>query len=428
MADLKSKLYTLTGARPPAPPPETMSHLRTQLERLSGRGVRRRGESKPVEALVPGAFEEGAEGRFFRVRNAYNAACRHGDLPLSLLGSVSASRLERLLGMKLGGEFEFSRCLFLDTETTGLAGGSGTMAFLIGVGWMGERGFQVEQYFVDSPDREAAALAALEERLNTFTHLATFNGRSYDIPLLQSRHVVNFRRDPWRAYAQRHIDLLHLSRRLWREAYGDCRLKTLEHRLLGVERHDDVEGEEIPGIYFDYLRTRDASRLARVFYHNELDILSLAGLVAYVASETERGNPLDSTADARVLANLGRTYVVKGGDAQAASERIEASLSKSADEAAVLAQWKAMKDLAESHKRSKSPEEAVRLWRRMADLRPDAAFAHVQLAKDAERRLRDFPLAITLVRKALDCVAAPRARADLQLRLRRLERRTGRAH
>jgi uncharacterized protein len=178
--------------------------------------------------------------------------------------------------------------LFLDLETTGLAGGAGTYAFLVGCGWFEAGGFRVRQYFMVGHALERALLAAVRERLECCGPLVTYNGKSFDVPVLETRFVFNRQRAP--LGGRPHVDLLHPARRLWRGARPlvnipgaqreSCTLSALEQALLGVQRTGDVPGFEIPTRYFAFLRSGNASPLERVLEHNRLDLVSLAALTA----------------------------------------------------------------------------------------------------------------------------------------------------
>jgi uncharacterized protein YprB with RNaseH-like and TPR domain len=178
--------------------------------------------------------------------------------------------------------------LFLDLETTGLAGGAGTYAFLVGCGWFQPGGFRVRQYFMVGHALERAMLAGVRERLESCGPLVTYNGKTFDLPVLETRFIFNRQRTP---LADRpHLDMLHPARRLWRGARPlvnvpgaqreSCTLSALEHALLGVQRTGDVPGFEIPTRYFAFLRSGDASPLEPVLEHNRLDVVSLAALTA----------------------------------------------------------------------------------------------------------------------------------------------------
>ena len=158
------------------------------------------------------------------------------------------------------------RWAFLDTETTGLAGGTGTYAFLIGVGRICDDGFRVRQFFLREYGEERSALWALREHLEQFDVLITYNGKSYDQPLLETRYQMTRQKPPFARMA--HLDLLFGARRLWKLRLENCRLVQLEQQILGMFREGDLAGELIPYVYFEYLRSQDATRLVPIFHHN----------------------------------------------------------------------------------------------------------------------------------------------------------------
>lgn len=172
--------------------------------------------------------------------------------------------------------------LYLDTETTGLAGGTGTYVFLVGLATWTGRTLTVTQYFLGDLDGEAALLHAVAEAVAEARQLVTFNGRTFDLPLLETRYLLA--RAPWWGVDLAHQDLYPVARALWRGCAADCRLTTLEGALLGLDRGDDLPGALVPQFYFRYLRTRDPGSLPRIFAHNRWDLLALAGLHARAAA------------------------------------------------------------------------------------------------------------------------------------------------
>src|SRR5271155_4204771 len=222
---------------------------------------------------------ETAHGHHFETEKLFERHRRHGsigitdleDLPNDLLHPISNGEIPNV---------PVSKWCFLDTETTGLAGGSGTYAFLIGVGRIAKDGFRVRQFFMREFGEEASQLSALDEHLKQFEVLITYNGRTFDQPLLETRFRMVRQRSPFSALE--HLDLLFGARRLWNLRFDSCRLVDLENQILGVERQGDLPGEMIPYFYFGYLRTQRAFDLVPIFHHNALDILSLACLTAIV--------------------------------------------------------------------------------------------------------------------------------------------------
>jgi hypothetical protein len=245
------------------------------------------------------------------------------------------------------------RLVFLDTETTGLAGGTGTCAFLIGIGTVEGTQFVVRQYFLRDYPEEKAILQDLAEVLGSFDGLVTYNGKTFDVPLLETRYTLARLKAPFGRLL--HFDALHPARRLWKLRLESCRLTDLESAVLGIGREGDVPGSEIPGIYFDYLRTGDARGLQPVFYHNALDIITLAALTVELARAL--GDAGASTLDSSVdLFSLSRIYESAGSREQSVAT-CQRALSAGLPE---LIEGQALWQLALQHKRQRQPELAGR--------------------------------------------------------------------
>lgn len=203
---------------------------------------------------------------------------------------------ERALPATLCGAFDrrdaLSTCdlLFFDTETTGLAGGTGTRAFMIGTARWRDAGLRVRQWWITALAAERALLAAFAEEtvhdVSSGAVLVSFNGKSYDAPLLAARYRLARMRNPLSGLA--HVDLLYPSRRRYRGRWENCRLATLERRVLGVAREDDLPGSEAPAAWLRYLRGGDARDLRRVADHNRQDVVSMASLLLHLSAAGER--------------------------------------------------------------------------------------------------------------------------------------------
>lgn len=179
-----------------------------------------------------------------------------------------------------GRPFDIRKCLFLDTETTGLSGGAGTVAFLVGVGFIEDDRFVVEQYLMKDYADEAEMLDRLSRRMEGFDSVCTFNGKNFDLPLLSTRFTMCRMREKWRDLEQ--IDLLYPSRRTWKLRIGSCRLSRLEEFILGQGREGDLPGSEVPQRYFDYLKCGDMGLLEDIIAHNRQDIYTLGTLLAHL--------------------------------------------------------------------------------------------------------------------------------------------------
>jgi hypothetical protein len=313
--------------------------------------------------------------------------------------------------------FELSRAAFIDTETTGLAGGTGTAAFLIGLGFVEGDRFVVRQYFMRDYHEESALLEGLACDLRRFRHVVTFNGRSFDVPLLETRYRLDRGRFPLEGAP--HFDLLPPARRLWKARLESCALQSLEVALLGLRRQDDVPGEAIPGIYFDYVRRRDPRALAKVFNHNRTDIVSLAALALRACHWIETGeaeDPRDVFSLARVLERA-KLY-----------ERSEAAYRHAVENDRGAVRCAALVRLASRAKRAGDAVTAERLWRQAAQA--GDLLAHRELAVFHEHRSRELRAALLAAERGLVLCAqqgAPASvRLDFERRRARLRRKQAR--
>jgi uncharacterized protein YprB with RNaseH-like and TPR domain len=283
--------------------------------------------------------------------------------------------------------------LFLDTETTGLAGGTGTYPFLIGIAWWDAGGLEVEQFFMREHSEEHSVLVALAERMAERRVLVTFNGKSFDWPLLETRyHMTRKIRVP---SPRAHLDFLHPARSLWRLRLGSARLPELERHVLGWDRGADVMSEFIPQIYFDYLRGGSPDPLVPIFHHNQMDLRGLAGLASRVIAVL--GDPEAHGQDALELFGVSRICERRGQSARATAlyERsIAAELPPETERAA-------QRFLARLAKRDGNHELARQLWEKMLGDSREGLEAYEQLTIHYERRAREPHRAAEMARKAL---------------------------
>jgi uncharacterized protein YprB with RNaseH-like and TPR domain len=285
---------------------------------------------------------------------------------------------------------------FLDTETTGLAGGSGTYAFLVGVGRITPQGFRVRQFFMRDFGEEASQLSALTEHLKQFEVLITYNGRTYDQPLLETRFRMVRQRPPFSSLE--HLDLLFGARRLWNLRFDSCRLVELENQILGVERQGDLPGELIPYVYFEYVRTHEIFRLMPVFHHNAIDILSLACLTVIVPHAFHAPAQAEFSHGAEMV-GLARWWRQAEQHETALSlfrQAVEKDLS---DDLLFRTLW----DIALLEKKLGREHAALPVLTDLAASRnPWRAAAFVELAKYYERRERNYALALEMTRSAME--------------------------
>jgi uncharacterized protein len=374
MASLSDKLKTLgvkVAADIPAPKPK---------------------ERFDIGAVVSGMLLPTSLGETFLYEERFASDYRHGQTPIHLESSLdvmSAWAADARLR-----ELPIESFAFLDTETSGLAGGTGTYAFLVGVARFAENGeFVLQQFFMRDPSEEPALLEGLAQFLAPAQALVTFNGKAFDAPLLATRYRLHNIPIPFKDFA--HLDLLPLARRLWRDRLESRALKYLEENILQAPRSmEEVPGYEIPYIYFDYLRDGDARPLKGVFYHNAMDVVAMAALLSHTAGlladpfheAIEHG--LDVIALAKLYEDLGQW--------DTAARLFEKGLEMSLGEGDF---WKAVNRLSVLQKRRGDFEEAIRLWERAAS--EGHIYAYVELAKYYEHRQRDKKSALKWTKSAL---------------------------
>lgn len=421
---LGERLRALAGVSSGRAPGEDIPSLKQRLERLVAAAVATRGPLRdqvrrtgpPIEELMPnGRVVHNERGTYFQVEQDVHLDTWHGNISLSRFRGVDPATVPVLSGDPTLEGFDLHRAVFLDTETTGLAGGTGTAAFLVGIGFVRDDRFVVRQYVMRDYEEEAALLSALADDLRAFRHLVTYNGRTFDVPLLESRYRLCRERFPLaRAF---HLDLLAPARRLWKERLVSCRLQSLEVALLAFERHEDVPGDEIPRIYFDYVRRRDGRALRRVLEHNRLDVVSLAAL-ALLASEWVQDERAE---DPRDVFSLGRVF-----ERAAVYERSEALYRRVLDGETGPLRVATLVRLAARAKRCGDHEAAAGLWGEAAAGGSPRAWR--ELAVHHEHRTRDLHAALAAAEKGLRAIPEsnlPRLAADLVRRRARLQRRVG---
>jgi hypothetical protein len=261
-------------------------------------------ENKSLEEIISAEVNTNSLGSFLVRFENYLYGYQQGKITFS--EEIYSEKLNQAARL-MRSDIPLRSMVFLDTETSGLSGGTGTFAFLVGIGSFNDLGFQLQQFIIRDPAEESAMLLHLSNSIHPDSVFVTFNGKSFDIPLLSNRLVVNripanFRENP-------HVDVLHLSRKIWRNQLPSCSLKDLEREVLSMERSDEeVPGWMIPEIYFDYLRTGNADRLSNVIYHNAQDIVSLAALFIYISEMLEKNVSID-TYTLNDLIAIGRIFL-----------------------------------------------------------------------------------------------------------------------
>jgi len=380
-------------------------------------------DSYSIDSVVAGAFHDTPRGDVFVAQQTYPSDYIYGASPL--ISALPLSFISQWANDPAIEKFHLSKFAFLDTETSGLSGGTGTYAFLVGVARFINGQFVLQQFFMRDPAEEPALLEGIANFLAPCQSLVTFNGKSFDAPLLSTRYRLHQIPIPYTDYS--HLDLLPLARRLWRDRLESRALKYLEEHVLGFKRSsEEVPGYEIPWLYFDYLRTGDARPLGGVFYHNAMDVVAMAALLAHM------NDMLQSPYDGKVQHGL--DFVALGklfedlGHWDEAARLFERGLESQLNETDF---GLAVKRLSILQKKRGDMGEAMRLWETAAE--QGHLYAFIELAKHYEHKERDAKAALKWTTSALKHVEKVEQPAyvrkfwltEIEHRLERLKRKAG---
>ena len=402
-----------------------------------------------LQRALGGEWREGGRARCFVVERRVSAEAFHGDVRVDECATRIERSMTRASLLMRNGPAQ-SPFMFFDLETTGLSGGAGTYAFLVGCGWFaGDGSFVTRQYFLAEYGGERSMLEAVTGDFERAGVLVSFNGKSFDAPLLETRYV--FHRLGWLGGEVPHLDLLHPARRFWGGGghESSCSLGALERKLARVHRQNDVAGFEIPARYFQFLRSGDARPLSGVLEHNRQDLLSLAVLTACLLQLVEDGS--GATIDAREALALGHVYADSGldwrareayrravalsmidastlssSDTSMVSSR-DASIASSSDTSMVSLGINALRALAIAERRALAYDDAAACWQRLLDLPgcpPRVAGEALEaLAVHHEHRLRDLATARVFALRSLKQESRPSWTDAVRHRLARLEKK-----
>jgi len=404
--------------------------------------------ASPADARALPVLERALDGEWrdgcFVVEHRRPAASRHGK---EAVGQVAA-RLDQTAAdaaLLTHGKPAQPPFLFLDLETTGLSGGAGTLAFLVGCGWFdGDGSFVTRQFLLTRFQDERALLERVAAELAAAGALVSFNGKSFDAPLLETRFL--FHRLDWIGGRLPHVDVLHPARRFWktpagspeehavaqpfRAASGGCSLQTLERQIVGARRSGDIPGFQIPARYFQFVRSGDAAPLRTILEHNRLDLLTLAALTARLLHLTRTGP--DGVRDAREALALGHVYASAGLDDRArGAYRRAIDRCRSPRGAYDLLRIDALRRLAYACRRGRLFADAAECWLELLEMRGCPPFiereATAALAIHNEHRRRDLGAAKEYALRTLEAGEAPAWKAAAQHRIARLNRKLTRA-
>lgn len=375
----------------------------------------------PIESIVEGEEINTPFGQAFVIEEVFTSDPRTENISLEFTASLT--NLSAWISNPNIVRYKPESFIFLDTETSGLAGGTGTYAFLIGIGKFTNAGFRLAQYFMRDPFEEPAQLAAVLGALSDSEVLVTYNGKSFDVPLLNTRYISNGEPPPLNSFV--HIDLLHHARRLWRDRLESRTLGSIEDNILGAYRtEEDIPGWMVPTIYFDYIKTGDARPLTSVLYHNAMDILSLASLLNHISTilDDPHGGLVEHGVD---LIAMGKVFEDMGefnAAAECYSRGLNLELPTDIHRQAVY-RWSIME------KRRENIEKSIKLWQDAAEY--EELYAHEELAKVFEHKIKDYSQAIYWTELAIEIIESPRGtkldrniwQSKLEHRLKRLQRK-----
>jgi uncharacterized protein YprB with RNaseH-like and TPR domain len=398
---------------------DLIEQLRKRMEKVARKHAPVRGaksfissEQPPTRQDPAGEVVDTENGTVLLIKRSYPPSYRHGRY-FSCDFIRTGAGLTDLCGDFDPGDLDPRGALFLDTETTGLSGGTGTLPFLVGVGWLERDGrFQVEQLFCRDPSEERAQLELLAARLAGACFLVTFNGRAFDMPLINTRFILQRMKNP--GYDLKHLDLLLVARRVFKRRLESCSLGSLESAVLGLERVGDISGHAIPGVYAAYVRGGPSHRIDAVLEHNALDLVGLAALGAALEEMYEDPSRVEHAADHLGLARAAFAAGKEDKAEEHLSRAGESGGGKESREAYLMATKAALK--------RGEPDRAKSLLQKALLRKNDDAFLHLALAKHLEHRDKSYEEALLHARQTSEA----EGRDATARRVARLERRRAR--
>ena len=373
------------------------------LERLKGLGVQIGTElvSSPkkekinfsIRDVIKGYEKTTQFGPAFIAEKIYPKGSIHGKV--NLLNTNDLDLIYKWANASSNPSPNIGSVLFLDTETSSLAGGAGTFAFMIGLGYFTNDSFKVVQIFLEDPNQEPAFLYALEELAAKFDTLVTFNGKSFDIPVLKTRYFMYQYPNPFDSY--NHIDLLHLARRIWKNRLASCRLADLENEILNFERsQEEIPGWLVPQIYHDYLFSGDARPLAGVFYHNQNDIVSMAALMNEISLMLINPYNVRNQTDLVSIGKLFEDLSLNSTAQQIYNYCTQFNLTGDQEIELLLR-------AAKLHTRMDGWDQAIVYWSKAADI--GSVEACIEISKVYEHRKKDLRLALFSAQRGMNYIS-----------------------
>lgn len=344
-----------------------------------------RSETYSIPSVIPGDVIDTMLGSCYRIRKQLDRGHLHGQTTLVIEGEIGlVADWAHLDGLR---NQSTDHVVFLDTETSGLSGGTGTFAFLVGVSQLIPEGVEFTQFLLRDPAEEEAMLIALAEYMSDTRAIVTYNGKAFDIPILNNRYLLHGLSSPFKDLD--HIDLLPMARKIWKKKLASRRLSNVEVEILRVERTMvEVPGYLVPQVYFDYLKSGDARPLIGVLYHNEMDVLSLTSLLQHFMNALSKP-VLDSTDSPDDLYPVIDLMLDLGRQDQAVElfERIfHPEINSNEDD------WDTIEKIGLHFRRNKNWNSAAKIW--IAAERREMSFGALELSKFYEHQDRNYSEAL----------------------------------
>ena len=357
----------------------------------TGKGRER---AKPDITIFKGfSVQETPHGPSYIRTRVFDSTHVHGNTSLSRFAEINNRNLPYIGRSRELSDIDISKLLFFDTESTGLSSGTGTHIFLAGFGYFSESRFIIKQFFLRDFDEEVAFLFSINELMKEFECLVSYNGKSYDWPLLQTRLTYARMKDPVKY--KYHIDLLHHSRRIWKRRLSSCNLENIEREILNFIRYDDTPGYLIPGIYFDYLRNYKFQPIQGIIDHNLNDIISLAALLIIFDNIVK--DPFGTLEHPTDRMSLAHYY----DQIQEFTESVRIYESLCENEMETAKRTSAKIKLGNCYKRSGQWDLAVKIWTDLIERTTFNLEVYIELAKYYEHRSGEYDRAIEIVTRAL---------------------------
>ena len=368
-----------------------------------------------IDKVVQGEWIELHGERIYITTGLFPFGSLHGKVHFE--NDFRYKNLSQFWGIENLDTYNLQDFLFIDTETSGLSLGTGSIVFLFGGCYFTEKGLEVTQFFLDDPSNETLFLVNIDELIHKHKCLVSYNGKSFDIPMLRSRMVLN--RMPFGNLNKDHLDLLHFARKLWKLRLESRKLSDIENDILDFQRtEDEVPGWLVPQLYQNYLASGDAAPLKGVFYHNEKDIVSLAALFAHINKMISDQETLDSSNSLDII-SIGSIYQ-KSGNLSLSEDFYRLGLGKELPEEV---DCRILRNYAIVMKKQNKWPQAVKLWE-MAAQKKDPVSC-IEIAKYYEHQAQDYHQAMVWVEEALRIVESSienaKIMSGLEHRKRRLE-------